>query len=71
MTESVSRRKIIPIITSIASVFVRRAMSHKLAHRARLPTSHIKNLAGFILNQRKETRAQQILKQSVESKNKP
>jgi len=46
-------------------------MSHKLAHRARLPTSHIKNLAGFILNQRKETRAQQILKQSVESKNKP
>ena len=68
ITESVSRINMSPTITSIARVFVSIAISQRFAHNARLQTSHIKNLAGLILNHKNATSAPQIETQSVESK---
>ena len=56
----------IHIIMRIARVLVNIAMSPRFAPRARLQTSPIKNLAGFMLNHKKAMSAPQILTHRVE-----
>ncbi len=69
ITDIVSSMNINQTIMRINTVFVKRAISHKFAPSASDPTSHIKNLAGLILNQRKATKAPHIETHSVERRN--
>ena len=57
------------IIITTNIVLVNIAKIHKLAHKAKLQTSHIYNLAGLTLNHRNATNAHTILIHNVDSKN--